>query len=323
MNAKTKILSDSSRKKSKLPANRRKNASRPKNTKRQISESDGGKRRQQRRKTIRTVLRVFATLAITGATIWAGLATYTHTTTSPYFAVSTVELSGASRLRKKEIFVTAGFVEGINIFRFDEERAKRSLEDHPWIETATVKRKLPRTLKIEISERKSVAVLIMDVPYLVDETGEVFKRWSEGDPIPAPVISGIRREEFIEDSVRVQERVRDAIHLAKRYRELGLERKAPLAEIHCEVEGGFSFATKQDPFYVRFGTGPYREKLSRLKLLLSRLSRDGKRPAMIYFDNEVRPDRVTVKVKPASSWASDRVKKSMKPSAKEKSVSKI
>lgn len=324
MNTKTKRKSFFFRPKvePKLPPNRRKKVAKAKNETK-ATEPEQEKTIKTPHKSLRALFRIVATTVITGATLWAGVATYEHTTTSPYFAISAIAISGSDRIQRDEILKTAGFSDGVNIFLFDIELARRALQEHPWIETAKVKRKLPRTLLIDITERTSVAIAMMDVPYLVDETGEVFKRWSQGDPITAPIISGINREEFIEDPERIRAKIRDAIHLAKRYRQVGLERTAPLSEIHCEVDGGFSFATKQDSFYVRFGLGPYRDKLSRLKVLLNRLSRDGKRPAMIFFDNRVRPDRVTVKLKAPEKWNSKGIKSSMKTSTAEKSVSKI
>ena len=76
----------------------------------------------------------------------------------------------------------------------------------------------------------------------------------------------------------------------------GLDGLATLGEIHRELGDGFSVTLGKDPFYVRLGQAPYRKKLNRLAKLLRKLSRSGKRPAVIYFDNEKRPDRVTVKV---------------------------
>ncbi len=243
------------------------------------------------------VLRIIATAAIAGATVWAGLASYRHATTSEYFAVTEIKVFGMKRLGGAEIMKTAGLSSGMNIFRVDTVQAKSALEEHAWIAAAKVSRRLPRSAQIDIVERIAEATVLFDVPYLVDDTGEVFKRWSRGDPIPSPMITGFSREQFVEDADAVRETVRDAIDLARRYRSSGLARTAPLAEIHYEVDGDLSLATSGDPFYVRFGSGPYRKKLTRLATLLGRLRRDGHRPAMIYFDNEVRPDRVTVKLK--------------------------
>ena len=129
------------------------------------------------------------------------------------------------------------------------------------------------------------------------DAGTVFKRWAPGDPTPSPIISGLSREQLALDADAVQTATTDAIALARRYRAQGLERVAPLAEVHAEVDGGFSLTVGADPFYVRFGKGPYRQKLARLADLLRRLRADGERPAVIFFDNEIRPDRVSVKLK--------------------------
>jgi len=63
------------------------------------------------------------------------------------------------------------------------------------------------------------------------------------------------------------------------------------------VGGDFSLTVGDDPFYVRLGSSPYRVKLERLSRLLSRLQKSDRRPSVVYFDNEKRPDRVTVKLK--------------------------
>lgn len=186
----------------------------------------------------------------------------------------------------------------MNLFSIDVEDAARRIEAHPWIASAEVARQLPETATIQVVERKARILVLFDVPYLVDDAGEIFKRWAPDDPILTPVLSGITREQLISDEEGVREITRTAISLARRYRAAGLESIAPISEIHQEVDGGFSLTIGEDPFYVRFGKGPFRRKLARLATLLKQVKKDGQRPAMIFFDNEVRPDRVTVKTKP-------------------------
>jgi hypothetical protein len=89
----------------------------------------------------------------------------------------------------------------------------------------------------------------------------------------------------------------DAIDLADRYTASGLERIAPLQEIFREEDDGFSLTVGTDPTYVKLGKGPYKTKLTRLSTLLARLMRERQRPGQIFFDNEIRPDRITVKFK--------------------------
>ena len=248
-----------------------------------------------------TVLRFTVAVALAGLTVWGGMSAYRHATTSDYFEVGEMIIDGAKRLSKKDIEEAGGFEEGMNIFHLDVENMGRKLNSHPWICSASVAKKLPRTLFVEIEECKPEMIVLFDVPYLVDDSGEIFKRWTLGDPVSMTVLSGLDRDLLFNDEEGTREVVKSAISLARRYRSSGLERTAPLSEIHWEVDGGFSMTVGKDPFYIRFGKGPYRAKLKRLATLLARMRRDGERPAMVFFDNEVRPDRVTVKVKPRST----------------------
>jgi cell division protein FtsQ len=270
------------------------------------------------------VMRLALTTVIAGATVWVGFAAYRHTTTAEYFAVKDYAISGLHRLSEREVLATAEFSEETNIFKMDMEQARLKLKEHEWISEVYIKRRLPRTVEITISERHAVATVIFDVPYLVDDSGEVFKRWVRGDPISSPVVTGFAREEFLKDGDGTAKKIRDAIDLATRYRTSGLEKKAPLAEVHHEEDGGFSLVVMDtEPVYVKFGGGPYRKKIKRLVSVLNRLRRDGHRPSMIYFDNEIRPNRITVKLRTKESKTFDAVMRNDDKNNMQKRMSKI
>jgi hypothetical protein len=249
------------------------------------------------RRTARAVGRLAVALVATFLVLWGCVAAYRTATTADYFAVTDIRVSGNARLTEAEVIGAAAVERGANIFRIDVEVVAQRLKQHPWVLEAKAVRKLPRGLEIGIVERRVEALVLFDVPYLVDDSGAVFKRWAPGDPTPAPVITGLTREQLSSDEEAVQAAINDAIALARRYRAQGLERVAPIAEVHAEVDGGFSLTAGTEPFYVRFGKGPYRQKLTRLADLLRRLRTDGEKPAVIHFDNEIRPDRVTVKLR--------------------------
>jgi cell division protein FtsQ len=258
---------------------------------------------------------------ITAVAIWGGILVYDHATSAEYFAVDDVTVTGAVRLTEVVVFETAGFTRGMNVFRVDTVGMARALEAHPWILDATVRRRIPRSVSIEIRERRPEALVLFDLPYLVDDAGEIFKRWAPGDPVVVPIITGFAREQLILDGDSVGEGVREAIAFARSYRAAGLERIAPLAEVHREVDGGLSAVVDGDPFTVKFGAAPYRRKLARLATLIDRMRRDGQRPAMVYLDNEVRPDRVTVRIK-AGNGSMDAARVELEP-ARGKIQSKI
>jgi cell division protein FtsQ len=279
-----------------LPPNRRRKGAAGKNQRKGATRTK--KDRQRIKRVLLGVVKLLVAGLVTGLAVWGGVLAYEHATSADYFAVDEIRIDGNKRLSQTEVLAVAQVEHGMNIFAVDVDEVAQRLRAHPWIADATASRRLPRSLAMEVVERRAEALVLFDVPYLLDDSGEVFKRWVAGDPRPRPIFTGFTREEFAADEEIVRAGVRDAIALARRYRAAGIERRAPLHEIHHEVDGSFSLTIGEDPFYVRFGKGPYRKKLRRLAELLVQIERDKQRPAVVFFDNEVRPDRVTVKVKP-------------------------
>lgn len=273
------------------PKNKTASSAEPKDAAQQTPKSG------RARKAAKRLAHFLLAAALTAGILLLGIAAYRHAVTSEYFKLKTCQITGNKRLSEKDILKAAGLTLGQNIFATDTVSAQKRLLENPWIQESQVARRLPEKVIIRVTERKARALVNLDVLYLVDDTGKVFKRWVRGDPIPSPVITGISREEYIQSQEAVEARLCDAIDLADRYAATGLERTQPLQEIFREPNNGFSLTVGEDPVYVKFGKGPYKAKLARLAALLNRLTSENKRPEQIFFDNEIRPDRITVKLK--------------------------
>jgi cell division protein FtsQ len=243
-------------------------------------------------------LRGLAVLATIAAVLWGAKMVYRYALTSTYFALQHVEINGNERLTNGEVLEAAGITMEQNIFEVRLPEVIQRLEETPWVVDARASQKLPKTIRIDIVERKPEMLVLFDVPYLVDESGEIFKRWVPGDPMPECVITGVTRRELAEDPEDTQQIILDAISLRNRYDAVGNHRYAKLYEIHREIDGGFSLTVGKSPFYVKLGKPPYREKLNRIAQLFAKLTKGSREPLIVYFDNEKRPDRVTVKFKP-------------------------
>lgn len=70
----------------------------------------------------------------------------------PPFRLATVEVSGATLLRRDLVLRTAGIAPGQSIFSIDGEAARTRLERLPWVRRATVETALPATVHITIVE---------------------------------------------------------------------------------------------------------------------------------------------------------------------------
>jgi cell division protein FtsQ len=79
-------------------------------------------------------------------------------TYTPLFAASDIRVEGAQHRSDRDILVTAGLKDGINVFHMDGDAAEAALEEDPWIATATVTSRLPRTLVVHIEERRPAVI---------------------------------------------------------------------------------------------------------------------------------------------------------------------
>lgn len=216
---------------------------------------------------------------------------------SPTFALKVVEVSGAGRLNTADIMAAAGLAEGDNIFQTPPERAQAALEAHPWIAEAEVERRLPDHIAISVREHLAVAAIVVDQLYLVADDGSVFKPLEAGDPTDLPVITGVDPESFTNDrAVRARVLV-SAVALLHDYRDAGLWRREPIAEIHVESGGGLSIYVGKNATYVRLGERPFRKKLRRFRRVLDSLRRQQVEAEYVYLDNARRPDRVAVRLR--------------------------
>lgn len=243
------------------------------------------------------LLRGFAIVAAIAGSVALFRLIERHVRTSPAFAISEIEITGASRLSFTEISESAGLVIGHNVFDVSPTEARANLLSHPWIADARVTRRLPDRWFVELDERVPSAILMLDEAWLVSDEGAVFKRLEPGDPADFPVITGIERTRFTEDRAFRTRTLLAVIALLSDWRSAGLWRREPISEIHVESDDSLTLRVGEDGAEVRLGIGPYRAKLDRLRRVLDELRERDARPAYVHLDNVRRPDRVIVRVR--------------------------
>ena len=195
-------------------------------------------------------LRVVAVVITVAVVVWGAKVVYQYALTSAYFGVQHVEINGNERLSNSDVLTAAGIEMDQNIFEVKLPEVIRRLEDTPWVVEANATQKLPKTIIIDIVERRPEILVLFDVPYLVDESGEIFKRWVPGDPLPECMITGLTHRDLVEDMEGSQQVILDAIALRERYIAVGNHRYATLFEIHHEIDGGFSLTVGKKPVLI-------------------------------------------------------------------------
>lgn len=212
------------------------------------------------------------------------------------FEIREIIIEGNHQLGEIDVRRAAMLQIGSNIFEVSSEGTRNHLLQHPWIEDANVVRKLPGRVRIEIVERKPVALVALDQLYLVSEEGGVFKRLGVDDPVDLPVITGIASERFYDDLDYRTAILLRSMALLQDYEGAGLAEREPVSEIHFEGAHGIELFVGDDGMNIRLGNGQHRQKLRRLRQVLERLEREKTRPSYVYLDNVRSPERVTVRL---------------------------
>jgi cell division protein FtsQ len=128
-------------------------------------------------------------VGIVVAVVGGGIALYR----SPLFAIKTVDIQGAKRLTPTAVRALAGVPEGATLLRYPKKEILARIEADPWVESVTVTRDFPSTLRIRITERTPVALVDTgDVFWVVDASGMVLGEQSFEETTTLVVIRDVQ-----------------------------------------------------------------------------------------------------------------------------------
>jgi len=173
------------------------------------------------------------------------LAGYRWLTTTDLFALEHIEITGNRHLEDERVCALGEVEPGDNLFALSIGEVERKLRSSPWIEQVLVRRRLPDSLQLQITEKE---------PAFWIKKGEAIYYAEESGRAIAPV----RAEDFVSLPF------------------LGWETSRSLAAGYLEVLSGW-FAQRKAPFslaevaWIRFDSGDVAEIFltdRRLRLLL-------------------------------------------------------
>lgn len=248
-------------------------------------------------RAVRRAAPVALVLLVVGAVGGGAWGVHHWLTTSPRFAVATIDVRGSHVLSADEVRALLPFSPGDNVFSVDTGAAERALTAEPWVARARVRRHLPRRVTVELVERTPAAVVAADGLYLVDADGRPFKRAdvAHGEGEGLPVLSGVPRPLFTTEPTEAAARVKRGLALLGAWAEGGA--RPAIGEVHVEARGATLY-TFDDAVAVRVGdaAGPeLTTRLRRFDAAWAALSPDErKRARAIHVDNDTRGDLVTV-----------------------------
>jgi cell division protein FtsQ len=251
---------------------------------------------EERRQLARFARRCLPAVVAAALLVGLGLLAWRGGIEGDLFRIREVRFSGLARASAQELLELSPVQRGDHLVLCDTALVEAALRRHPWIESVEVRRALPPALEVRVVERRAAALVDLGGLYLVDGTGEVFKRAVPGDGLDLPVVTGIGRDAWVDRRDDVEPLLHAALTLLDRWAERGLDRRVPISEIHIDADYGTTLWAGPEGLEVRLGHGALPEKLARLEQVLAAVEADGGKAEVLHLDNRRRPDWVAVRL---------------------------
>lgn len=235
-----------------------------------------------------------ATAAITviGSGMWLG---YRFVTTSERFAITAIEVHGATHLTSEQVRAAMPVHVGDNVFAANLGTITSSLRRAPWVAAAEAHRVLPHTLVVEIREHVAVAMLELGELYLVDASGHPFKRaeLEAGEGAGLPIITGIDRAAYTADPVATAALVTSALDALATWTKPAT--RPAIGEVHLDAHHALTLHTYDPATAIQLGAlGPATPaRMLTFDTAWAELG-DAERARARAIHLDARPDHVTV-----------------------------
>ncbi len=211
---------------------------------------------------------------------------------SDHFTVQTIEVSGNKRLVSQDVIELSDIRQGVSTFDLDLEIIGQKLAENDWIRSAYIMRKLPQGIVIDISEREAVFIINLDYLYYVDSEGEIFKVLRGGDTLDYPLVTGIDRQQLLDDPQQATERLQYIAKMIIDLQQRKFFNTKWVAQINIDPKGGYTLYTDPLGVPIRVGTSDFSGKIDRLEQVFAEIKQ--RLPLLEYIDLSV-PDEVIVK----------------------------
>jgi cell division protein FtsQ len=141
---------------------------------------------------------------LAGVVVYLIYVIYSFLISDPRFRITDVSFRGHHSLVEKQLLDWLGPVHGENLFTYDLSRATERLAEHPWILSASVQRKFPQEVQIELIERIPYARVKFEKIFLMDNFGVILseeKPENKHLPLIIQTVKGTKPESFSGDKI--------------------------------------------------------------------------------------------------------------------------
>jgi cell division protein FtsQ len=226
-------------------------------------------RRRRWRPSWRTAVRVAIVAAVVG---YGGYRGVTFALASDALTVARITVTGTERMSRGEVLALLDDARGSSMLTTGLDAWRQKLLDAPWVADATIRRVLPSTLAVVISERQPMGIgRLGDGLYLIDRRGAIIDefgpKYAEFD---LPIVDGLHAPRAGGDLLIDEGR---AALVARLLAELQArpDLAARVSQIDVSDVRDAAVVLKGDTALVRLGDGRFAERIQSYLELAPRL----------------------------------------------------
>ena len=242
----------------------------------------------------RIIFELASKLFLAGVVVYLCYASYQFMISDPRFEISDVTFSGHHELNDKQLLEWLGPIHGENLFTYDLPGASERLAKHPWVLSASVQRKFPQEIMVELTERIPYARIKFEKTYLMDNFGVILSEEKpEHKHLPLIVQSnkGAKPENFS------GEKVIQSLKTMHYFNKLSFFKNNPLDIAEIKGLSRIMFFTHNRDLQIHMSMESLTEGFKKFMLMLDTLEDDSMKIQMIdlsFKDQVVVRDRISI-----------------------------
>jgi cell division protein FtsQ len=186
--------------------------------------------------------------------------------------ITSIQVSGCQHLGPQTVIKQAAIPSGANILSVDLVAVSRRVTEHPWVQSAVVRREIPDRIHIAIEERQPAALVRGRDFLLTDLQGVCFTKAVPTEHSGLPIITG-----FAPETVTVGHQLPQEFITLLQDLHGECRRQLPwrlISEIQWDSLVGLSLFTVRDGIQIVLGSSNYGPRIARLEKVLRYLEKE-------------------------------------------------
>jgi cell division protein FtsQ len=218
------------------------------------------------------MLKVFCFLSVLSVISLTFVMLYNYLLTSPHMKLENVEIYGVDEGMKNELLQMCGLTSEQGLLSLKLESLRKRIEKHPWVRSATVERRFPHSLIVQVEKEEPVMLVLQDQLFYMNREGRLFKQVLPDEEADFPILTGLRGTET--DKMEKLDQTVQVLNVLKAEKDRWSLQN--LSEMHLNKNGGIALYFNHIQAAINISLqnpGPHMEGL---KQVTKHLSESGK-----------------------------------------------